>query len=381
MKIKKYIVSMVLFLAAVASMAGCAPKIADTSYALRYPGYPREPRIAYLKSYYGAGDETFSSFFEILLGTSKSELMLKPFQAVMVQDTLYVTLAQEKGVGVIDTLKHTFSIITHFGDTTLKSVRGLAVSSAGDIYVCDPAAHSLYVADRNFMLKQSIGRENKLFSPFAVALDEKRDRLYVIDQESKSLKAFTTAGAFLFEFGKDDVAGQADKKSDDKVEPKGYFGIAVDKRNGRIVASDTPNFEISVFDDRGNLVLKFGKAGDNPEDFGMLRGVSVNSEGHIYASDAMFNAISLFNEEGKILMRFGGFGTEPGKFQNPLEISFDDRDRLYVADSLAGRVQVFQYLSDQWKKDHPEEYAKYLKEPPATQQAVKQKLKSVPVTH
>ncbi len=375
MEIKTHIISVALFLAAVVSVAGCA-KVVETDYAQRYPAYPAEPRIAYIKSYYGVGDEEFSSFVETIVGSAENELMGKPFQAVWSQDSLYVTLQAEKGIGVINTVKKKYDIIKNFGNVTFEMVAGLAVSSAGDIYVSDFRAGKIYVADGNFMLKKTIGADQKVVTPIAIALDEKRDRLYVLDSGSRSIKAFTMTGEFLFEFGKKTAENAAEPE-----EPYGYFGIAVDKRNGRIVASDTANFKIRVFDDQGKLIRVFGEASDGPMGFGMVRGVGVNSEGHIYATDSFTHSISLFDEEGVSLMLFGGYGNGPGRFKNPLELSFDDSDRLYVADSMNGRVQIFQYLSDRWKKDHPEEYAKYKAEPPAKKQVIKMKEKSVPIKH
>jgi hypothetical protein len=38
----------------------------------------------------------------------------------------------------------------------------------------------------------------------------------------------------------------------------------------------------------------------------------------------------------------------------------DEHDKIYVVDSLNNRVQEFQYLSEQWKKEHPDQYNKYL---------------------
>jgi DNA-binding beta-propeller fold protein YncE len=371
--------SIALFLAVVASLAGCGPKIVETNYAQRYPAYPKEPRIAYLKSYYGAGDEDFQGILGKLLGSAKSDLMGAPYQAVWLKDTLYVTLQTEKSIAVIDTSKSKFTEIKNLGDVLFVSVAGLAVSSAGDIYLCDWVAHSIYVAyedDGDFVLKKTMGADQNLLQPRGIALDEKRDRLYVVDTGSRSLKAFTMAGEYLFEFG-----SKPGDSAEEPEEPYDYFGIAVDKRNGKIVASDTANFKIRVFDDQGKLVRAFGEASDGPLGFGMLRGVAVNSEGHIYASDAFTHTVSLFNDEGYSLMIIGGYGTGPGRFKLPLGLSFDEADRLFVADSMNGRVQVYQYLSDQWKKDHPEEYAKYKAEPPATAEVIKKKETSVPIKH
>jgi sugar lactone lactonase YvrE len=46
---------------------------------------------------------------------------------------------------------------------------------------------------------------------------------------------------------------------------------------------------------------------------------------------------------------------------SPAGLYIDENDKVYVVDTLNKRIQVYQYLSEKWKKDHPEEYNKYLK--------------------
>jgi len=55
----------------------------------------------------------------------------------------------------------------------------------------------------------------------------------------------------------------------------------------------------------------------------------------------------------------GGSG-RGGLFMSPAGLYIDENDKVYVVDSLNKRIQVYQYLSEKWKKDHPEEYNKYL---------------------
>ena len=90
----------------------------------------------------------------------------------------------------------------------------------------------------------------------------------------------------------------------------------------------------------------------------------MDSEGHIYVTDAAFSNFQVFDENGQLLLFLGHLGRMgPGEFVLPAGLHVDEEDRIVIADQLNGRVQVFQYLSEKWQKNHPEEYKKYL--PPA----------------
>ena len=102
-----------------------------------------------------------------------------------------------------------------------------------------------------------------------------------------------------------------------------------------------------------------------PGTFSRPKGIGIDSDGHVYVVDAAFNNFQIFDETGQLLLFIGGEGNAPGQFQLPAGMYVDEKDRIYVVDSFNFRVQVFQYLSDRWKKEHPEEYNKYLLTQPA----------------
>ena len=43
----------------------------------------------------------------------------------------------------------------------------------------------------------------------------------------------------------------------------------------------------------------------------------------------------------------------------------DDDDRIYVVDSINGRIQLYQYFSERWRKENPDELNRYLGRPAA----------------
>ena len=103
---------------------------------------------------------------------------------------------------------------------------------------------------------------------------------------------------------------------------------------------------------------KFGKLGDQAGDFSRPKGIGIDSEGHVYVSDAAFDNFQVFDENGQLLLFVGGAGW--AGILSGTRGSIRGRERPYLCgDSLNNRVQVYQYLSEKWKRANPGEYEKY----------------------
>ncbi|WP_462410980.1 6-bladed beta-propeller [Neobacillus sp. Marseille-QA0830] len=151
-----------------------------------------------------------------------------------------------------------------------------------------------------------------------------------------------------------------------------------------IYVTDTKNNQVQVFDQSGNNVSKFGKAGTKDGEFQFPYGIAGDSDENIYVADLYNGKISIFNTkgefiknfpdqdkviqspgglriyddklyvtdikanklyvlsmEGKKLMEIGGAGQEDGKFIAPNAVAVDKENKIYVSDSGNNRVQVF----------------------------------------
>jgi DNA-binding beta-propeller fold protein YncE len=69
--------------------------------------------------------------------------------------------------------------------------------------------------------------------------------------------------------------------------------------------------------------------------------VAVSNDGRIYIVDGVNNKIRIFNQNGQPLAAFGKAGSGNGEFNNPLGIDIGRSGRVYIADSGNHRVQVF----------------------------------------
>lgn len=338
----------VLLFSLMALAAGCAAK-APQQAAIVYPAPPDEPRIAYIASYVGEDDFRSRGFFDPLLdwlfGKKSPYDLIKPYGVASHGEKIYVADSGNASVLVFDRQART---VSRLGSGVLAVPVGVAAAADGTVFVSDIQKHAVVGFNELGNATVTLGPDQKLKNPAGLAVNNGLGRLYVSDTLLNTVFVYTLKGEFLFKFQNGEKA----------------FGtptnIAVDGRNGNVYVTETINFRVLVMDKDGKFLRSFGQLGDVPGTFARPRGVAVDSEGHVYVVDAAFDNFQIFDEKGQLLLFLGSAGGGPGTFLLPAGIYVDEQDRIYVADTMNRRVQVFQYLSDKWKKEHPEEYKKYL---------------------
>lgn len=328
---------------------GCAAR-APQEPVLIYPSPPEDPKVVYLKSHRGEGDFQEKSFWDAVFGTTAAQGLPKAYGVYASGDKLYVAVTGGGYVAVIDTRARKVGYLGAEGTGKLALPIGVAGASDGTIFVSDPKLTRVYGYDGQGNLRIAIGGKDEFQNPAGIAVNNDLQRLYVVDSYAHAVRVYSTAGKFLLQFGsRGGLDGQFNFPSN----------VAVDKRNGTVYVVDTQNFRVQAFDKDGKFLRKFGDIGDRPGNFARPKGIGIDSEGHLYVADAAFDNFQILDENGVPLLFIGGAGTEPGRFQLPAGLYVDENDRIYIADSMNGRVQVYQYLSEKWKKEHPEEYKKY----------------------
>lgn len=333
------------------SLAACAARGPLEESPIIYPPPPDEPRVVYLRSHYGERDYIKKGFLDFIFGAPRIAGLPKAYGVYAAGDRIYAALTGAGAVVVIDTKMQKVSYIGGSGAGKLVEPIGLAGTADGTIFVSDASLNRVFGYDTHGNLKIAIGKKDEFKNPGGLAVNDELNRLYVVDSYDHSVKVYSTKGEPLFRFG---VNGVGD----------GEFhypsNVAIDRRNGNVYVVDTMNFRVQVFDKDGKYLRKFGTIGTSPGNFARPKGIGVDSEGHVYVVDAAFENFQILDENGVPLLFVGGAGTAPGYFQLPAGLYIDQKDRIYVADSMNGRIQVFQYLSEKWKKENPEEYKKYL---------------------
>ncbi len=336
---------------------GCAQPVHNRTVRLIWPSPPETPRIVYLKSYYGQSSFRKSeSMLDILIGKKRTFLqMRKPYGAAASDGKIYVADTGHAVVFIFNTKKKKLSFLGNRGYGRLAVPVDVAVDTKNHIvYVSDAKLKKIFGYDSKGNLRIAIGKKGEFKSPTGIAVNSRLGRLYVVDTFAHRVDVFSVNGKKLFDFGKRGVGnGEFNYPSN----------IAIDRRNGNVWVTDTQNFRVEEFDKNGKFIRKFGKIGDIPGTFTRPKGIAVDSDGNVYVADAAFDNFQIFNEKGKLLLYIGSFGSAPGHFILPAGMYADKNDKIYVVDSINGRVEVFQYVSKRWKKQHPEKYKKLLLPP------------------
>ena len=198
------------------------------------------------------------------------------------------------------------------------------------------------VYDRAGKFLFAVGEHGRLEQPVGIALNEDLKRIYIADTRRHGISVFDMQdGKFLFEFG---GRGTEDGKFNFPI------NLATDK-NGKVYVMDMFNFRVQIFDADGKFQFKFGGVGTGLGQFSKPKGIAVDSEGHIYVADAAFNNVQIFDQEGRLLLFFGEFGSGDGQFWLPAGMDIDAHDRIYVVDQYNKRINIYQYMSERYKKE------------------------------
>ena len=335
------------------NVAEVPPEVVDTSN-LVWPDPPDPARISYVTSLSsekllngGAKKKkTGSSLKDILLGKDKNgdddkEISIsKPYGVHADKEgRVFVTDTELNRLLVFDLKKKTASLWGGEGKGRLRKPIGVASDSAGKVYVTDATDKRVVIYDRTGKFLYAWSAGGTFERPTGIAIDEKRNRVYVVDTAQHNIAVLDMRGALLSTIGsRGQDPGQFNYPSNLAVDPEGQLYVV-----------DTLNHRIQIMEPDGTVIKTFGRNGDAPGEFARPKGIALDSDGNIYVIDAAFNNIQIFNLEGKILLYVGVGGRNPGEFQLPAG-AYLANDRLYVADQLNARIQIFQYL-----KPPPEE--------------------------
>ena len=346
-----YTIRCLFLLVLLGGLAGCATPRVDSSITLRWPDPPLESRIEVVRTIYGGQSRQSEniSFWESvaqLLGVIapyRGRPIGHPADIVVSPDgsTVYVS---DFAQGIIHVFDLNGGKTRYFGLTEeLGRPFGLALDSKGRLYVAEQLKRQIRVLDSKGETL-NIFHSEKLIRPIDIAIDEQRNRLYVVDgsRQSRSdhyVRMFDLDGAYLGEIG--NGRGNAEGKL---LFPT-YVQIG---HNGDVYVSDTMNARVSVFSPDGQFLRVIGKRGDGFGLFDKPKGIALDSFGNIYVADSSWSNIQIFGPQGHVLLYFGSRGGYPGLLRNPTAIAIaQNTNTIYVADYLNHRLCVYQLVNTQ----------------------------------
>ncbi len=199
--------------------------------------------------------------------------------------------------------------------------RGIAVDTAGNIYVADTANGRIqkFTVNGAFITKWNSG--GTLQNPWGI--DVSSGYVYVADMSNNRIQKFTNTGTWL--------ANWTPAGSDNLNAP---YGLCCDS-SGNVYVADSGNIRIQKFDSNGNLLTRWSTT-SYPYD------VAADASGNIYVADLGNTSIDKFTSTGTFITSWGsGPGTNPGQFNGPKGVAVDSSGNVYVADAGNNRIQKF----------------------------------------
>ena len=118
------------------------------------------------------------------------------------------------------------------------------------------------------------------------------------------------------------------------------WGVAFG-RNGLWAVADWSKHCVYIFDDKDQLVRKFGSNGCNNGQFSGPRGVAFDSHNHLYVVDNGNYRVQKFDTNGNYLLQFGSMGASDEQLNSPQNITVHN-DKVYIADRTNKCISVFQ---------------------------------------
>lgn len=192
--------------------------------------------------------------------------------------------------------------------------------ATGSIYKYDPAGTTEFYSGTKYPTSMEFGPENILY-----VVDSKLQEVIALDLSANVVQ---TMGDGILDFP---------------------TGIAVDFNNQRILVGEhggsgtgfKPVVKVYMFDLQGNLIKSFGSHGSGDGQFYRVQGLTVGKCGNIYVLDPYQSRISVFDEGGEFIEKFGDFGLESGQLNVPMDINFDPQERLLVTSMNNGAIELF----------------------------------------
>ena len=112
---------------------------------------------------------------------------------------------------------------------------------------------------------------------------------------------------------------------------------------GNLLVADAFNHRIQKFDPDGAFLLEWGHLGSGLGEMNEPLDVELDPASRAYVVDSSNHRIQVFERDGTFLTTFGSAGTGPGELQFPWSMAIDEAGTIFVADSHNNRVQVFEF--------------------------------------
>ena len=299
-------------------------------------GLPVGPRMRFVESLRNQESLNGEGWRESAIVSAPTASSLQRPNSVFADDfKVYVTDRYDSSgrVFVFDRGARTVTILDKAKEVKLLNPSGIVVDAFGIIFVADAQQGKVFGYDLQGRNLYTIGKRGELQFPAGLAVDRKRNKLYVADAHAHVVKVFDNRGQFLYDVGTNSGPGEL----------KHPVAVALD-RTGTVYVLDGRRKRVAIYDVDGRYMRSFKLVSDEPVAPLKPLGIAVDAEGRVLVTDEASSNVLVYDNEGTLVLTWGKTGRLTGDFWLPAGIFIDDRNSIYVADQMNGRVQEFQYI-------------------------------------
>jgi sugar lactone lactonase YvrE len=164
-------------------------------------------------------------------------------------------------------------------------------------------------------------------SPRGIAIDS-AGNIFVADSNNGRIEKFSPSGVFIISIG------TSGKGHGQFGEPN---GLAIDSF-GNIYVAEASNHRVQKLAPDGTFIAEW-KGPDSG--FYGPRSLAIGPDYAIYVLDQGRTRIVKFSPDGRALIKWGTAGSGDGQFTDPTSVAVDPGNKVYVADPRNSRIQVF----------------------------------------
>lgn len=291
-----------------------------------WPLAPDEPRIQFIGAYNSSEDvsKTEASGLEkAVFGKDVEQVawVNKPYGLTMRDGKIYICDIRGKSIVVMDLAKKQTRLMGKTGANKIERPVAIAIADDGEIYVADGVYGAVMIFDKNERFSRAIKIEK--FKPASMAVAG--ERLYIADLARQQI--------LILDRKKGTEIGVIGSVGDEPGQFRLPVGVTLDKA-GNVYVTDMMRCMVQKFDRDGKYISGFGSLGDHAGSFARPKHLTVDSDGIIYVVDAAFQNVQMFNEKYELLMFFGSAGDHPGSMSLPVGIVATDEGLEYFKDKI-----------------------------------------------
>jgi DNA-binding beta-propeller fold protein YncE len=278
------------------------------------------------------------------LGSNNGEFLTPRGIAVDPSGDVYVIDAAGGSAGQIQKFNASGTFLNRVGannDNPNGFITGYQINTdtSGNVYATDAAAEKTSNLVKKFDSTGAFqfafgtkgGGAGQFNTPSGVAVDS-AGNIYVADVANSKVMKFSSTGTYISTIGS---SGTGDGQF------TGPVGLAIDSGDNLYVA-DTGNNRIQKLTTAGAFVTKWGTLGSGNGDLNAPQGVAVDNVGTVYVADTGNLRAQRFSNTGAFIEVVGSAGIGDGEFTSPVSVASNTAGTFfYVLDQDNPRVQKF----------------------------------------